>query len=287
MRILYYLAKFIVMVCCMLFLVACHNYAEIPIRDFYIEKTLKTSSMGRDEYRDFRFTKKYDSNKNHTSCKNIKVDEGIFVNDKYRVISAFVRGSLFADDSSITYIDDINNCQQIRQYNNTYFLIPNNKKYIILCKDNKIDILLSDTLESSNLFKDKQCNSIGISANNKWLLIGNKTLFGKFQVDIYDFASQKMVYRYKFDKVKNISVGGIQSFIHLNEKKLENGQYTQQFLLLGDIVEIVNIDNFSDYEVGFGLVDSIDLNRKEVVEVNYRNDGGVIMHTMKLKSYDK
>ncbi|RAX56442.1 hypothetical protein CCZ01_09520 [Helicobacter monodelphidis] len=284
MKILYHITKIIFMIYCMLFLVACHNYTEIPIRDFYIEKTLKTSLMSWEEYS--KTKRRFYSNKNHTSCENIKVDEGIFINDKYRVISVFVRGSLFADDSSITYIDDINNCQQTRKYNNTYFLIPNNKKYIFLCKENKMEILLSDTLESSNLFKDKQCNSIGVSANNKWLLIGNKTLFGKFQVDIYDFASQKMVYRYKFDKVKDISVGGIQSFILLNINEIENGKYTRQFLLLGDILEIVNIDNFSDYNI----VESIDLNVKEMVEITHeiQNNNIVYRKTInKLESYDK
>ena len=232
--------KFALVISCVLW-AGCALKTDIPIVYLHITDStpMEYKNFPKSPIRNIFFRQHYNSDSICNADKERNILGISKLNSKYVI---FYIGYSFAPDSEgYTEIINMDNCKTLKFYN-ANFNVSKSEKYISLCENNKVKILLAD--ENLNLMDTKNisCHSAMISSNNKWLIITYKRY-----IEIYDFNNMELAFRYYAKQSPII----YDDFMRLNN---------QEFVVFSNDLQKVIMSDDSKYK----SVSKLDMDKKEI-----------------------
>ena len=232
--------KFALMISCVLW-TGCVLKTDIPVVYLHITDStpIEYQSFPKSQIRNIFFRHRY----NGDSICNVDKGQDILgiskLNNKYVI---FYIGYSFAPGSGgYTEIININNCKTLK-FDNANFNVSKSGKYVSLCENDKVKILLANENFKSMNIKNIPCRSAIISSNNKWLIIRHKRY-----IKIYDFNNMELVFKYYAKQSPII----YDDFIRLNN---------QEFIVFSNDLQKVIINDKAEYK----SVSKLNMDNKEI-----------------------
>lgn len=229
------------MISCVLW-TGCALKTDIPVVYLHITDStpMEYQSFPKSPIRNMFFRHRY----NGDSICHIDKGQDILgsskLNNKYVI---FYIGYSFAPGTGgYTEIININNCKTLK-FDNAKFNVSKSGKYVSLCENNKVKILLADENFKSMNTKNIRCHSAMISSNNQWLIVSYKRY-----IEFYDFNNMKLVFKYYAKEYPII----YDDFMRLNNQ--------QEFIVFGNELQKVIINDDAKYK----SVRKLDIDKKEI-----------------------